>query len=140
MNRAPSIDRKWLEAILAWVREGNVEPLIRLMRLGHPKTEDELKLLTPWLRQAKFKKRRGRKPDGGLIFAARLHEAVRKEGLVGDEAVDATIEQLIRWEVLLCDDAEDADRLSLVPDPDKLRNYIRRSKRPRRRRRAKTQF
>ena len=66
----PAVDLKFWQAVIAW-QSGDFEPLERAMLHGHhPKTHDETKLLVAVMRQAKVKKRRGRKLDTGVWIAA----------------------------------------------------------------------
>jgi hypothetical protein len=129
MIRAPSIDLRFLEAIHAWETEANFEPMAKLMRVGFPKTMDETELFIRTARRAYFKKRRGRKHDAALDLVEVFYEFLKEGGFRHEQAVELALSTLARD---ITKNEDDAKRLGIaMPDPEKVLNYLRRSKQPR---------
>jgi hypothetical protein len=116
----------WFEALRS-AGGGDSQSLVIMLKNGHPKTDDERKLLAAFF-EGKFKKRRGRQPDEAVAIAASVVKTVKR----------GFREQGIRIRLGHFHDAAIAcacdflrEKGLALPDLNKLENHLRRSQKPR---------
>jgi hypothetical protein len=131
MSRKLNCDPAFAAAVRRLVQHGGGKPLVTMLFAGHPNTDDEWLLLAAYLR-GDFDKRPGRPADDAVNRAADLYPKVKRDlhqfvqetgarmrtGRKADAAIACTLAYL-------------RDCGYAVPERGKLRNKLKRSKKPR---------